>query len=249
MSTRLAALILALSVPGTLSAGSRQGDPDAPADAPREAVRDAARDALAPVSKRMEQVRHLRARFDQEQESLLLAEPIVSSGRLFLRTDPATVVLLVEGDEPVKIRSDARSHLVYHVSRKRAERFLFERNELAGALLACLSGDMETLERAFDVRACRASNEGPSERVHIVLAPREERLREQLRQLEVLVDPVQATVTRVGYENADGERVTLSLGDVELDPDDWSDPRATFSALLPPDVEVTERRVRRPSRD
>jgi len=211
---------------------------------------EAARAALAPIAEELEDMEFLRAGFVQEQESLLLDEPIVSKGALLLRAEPATLVLEVEGDRPVRIRSDARSHLVHRVREKRAERFVFEENRVASALLACIGADLEALEESFEPRAVRALEADEEAdlpaRIEVELEPRDERVARVIADLVLVVDPEEKVVLEIRHANPDGERVRLRMKDVEVDPEDWDDPERAFRDELPEGTEVTTRRVPAP---
>lgn len=209
-----------------------------------------ARAALAPVAEAMEDVEYLRGTFVQRQESLLLDEPIVSEGRILLRTEPATLVLELDGDAPTRIRSDRTTHTIHRPRTKRAERYVFERNIVADAMLACLGADAEALEKTFVARSVDVLPADPKtktpERTRVVLAPRDERVARVVARLELTIDPKAKAVLSVRHENPDGERVTLELSKVELDPKEWKDPDAAFTDALPEGTDVRTRRVPAP---
>lgn len=237
--TMLAALALIAAPLGVLQ--------EAPTPDDDPVLAAAARAALAPITEEMKDVRFLRARFVQEQESLLLDEPIVTKGALLLRAKPATLVLDVEGERPVRIRSDAKSHLVHRIAAKRAERWVFEENQIATALLACLGADVDALEKAFRARAVEslpadAEAELPA-RTLVRLAPRDERVASVVAELELVVDPKAKVVLEIRHSNPDGELVRLRLSKVELDPKTWKAPNEAFTDELPKGTDVRTRRV------
>ena len=221
----------------------------------QRALSKAAREALSPITEAMEDVEHLRADFVQFQSSLLLDEPIVSEGRLLLRANPGTLVLAIDGDHPVRVRSDATSHQIHYVEEKRAERYVFERNRVAAALLACVGADMDALEKAFRVMAVDrlAAKKAPKDeegapegedlprRIRISLKPTDEAVAKAIQNLELTVNAETKRVFSIRHTNEDGEEVILRLRDVELDPKDWKERDEAFSRDLPAGTKVKTR--------
>jgi hypothetical protein len=206
-----------------------------------EDAQTAARATLTRVAKGLEGVRELRANYRQEQHSLLLDEPLVSRGRLHLRADPGCIVLELEKPRRVRIRSDAKSHLVYHPDRKRAERFLFESNEVARALLACFTADLARVEELFRISDYRELPE--KRRAIIELDPRREAVRAVVARLTLELDLESGLPVRIVQVSPEGEELRLERSDVERDPERPPDETPIFDLPLPEDVEVIERRV------
>jgi hypothetical protein len=206
-----------------------------------ESQRTAARAALGRVAKKLEGVRELRADYTQEQHSLLLEEPLVSRGRMHLRAEPGCIVLELDEPRRALIRSDARTHQIYHPERQRAERFLFESNELARALLACFSADLERIEEIFTIAAY--AEDAEQRRARVELVPRREEVRAALRALTLELDLEQLLPVRIVQVNSEGEEVRLDLARIVLDPERAPGETPIFDRPLPPGVEVVERRV------
>jgi hypothetical protein len=231
-------LILALSLSHPLPA---------PARAPHHAGQDAeqqrleARVLLARVAESMREVRELRADYQQEQESILLEEPLLSSGRLHLRAEPGCVVLEILQPRPAVIRSDAKSHQVYHPRTKRAERFLFESNDLAKALLACFSADLARIEELFAVQGFAVDTERG--RARIDLLPKSDEVKAALRSLRLELDLATLAPAGIVQTNAEGERLTMRLGSLVKNPERAPGEVPIFDRPLPADVQVIERRI------
>lgn len=225
--------------------------PDAAQDPPAASAqqRAAAQATLERIAKGFEDVRELRAEYTQEQDSLLLEEPLVSSGRLHLRADPGCIVLELDAPRRTLIRSDERTHLVYHPERKRAERFLFESNPLARALLACFSADLGRIEALFLVTGY--SEDAAKGRAILQLSPRREEVRAALRSLTLELDLELGLPVRIVQVNAEGEELRLSLGAIVRNPERPPGEVPIFDRPLPADVQVLERRVPapKPARD
>lgn len=197
-----------------------------------------ARATVAAVAKELEEVALLHGRYEQKQESLLLAEPIVTKGRFHVRMEPRCLVLEVREPRRALVRSDATSHQVYDPAKKRAERYVFESNELAKALIACMAGDAEQLERSFVFVGAEPGDES----VRLTLVPRDKRVRTVLRELRLDVRSRDHALAALAYTNAEGETVSLAFTDVVRDPED--DPDAdVFDRPLPDDVELIVRRI------
>ena len=217
-------------------------DPPAPREALSEAELGTAREALERLAEGMEEVRELRAAYTQVQESLLLEEPLVSSGTLHVRKDPGCLVLEVEQPRPLLVRSDARTHLVYHPERKRAERFVFESNELTRSLLACFTGDARRVEQVFVFTGVETT---APDVVRLDLSPRGEALREHVTRLSLSIDVARRVPLSIVQVNPEGEELTLELSKVTLDPERDPDEVPIYDRPLPADVKVVERKVER----
>ncbi len=201
----------------------------------------AAREALERLAKQMEKVQLLRARYRQVQESLLLAEPLVTSGTLHLRSRPGCVLLELTEPRHVLVRSDGKSHQVYWPDEKRAERWLFRSNELARALLRCFSPDILRIEETFEIRAF---DRGESTSV-VSLVPRDQRIHRYLASLKLTLSNENGGLTAVAHENAEGEHVRFELTDVDLDPDAEVE-TPLFDRPLPADVRLLVHEVKEP---
>lgn len=202
---------------------------------------EAARARLAQVAKKMEKVERLQASYIQYQESLLLAEPLVSQGTLHLRAEPGCLLLEVGGDRPVQVRSDQKSHQMYWPREKTAERWLFRSNELARALLRCFSAEVGRLEEAFEIRGY-ASQAGQSK---LRLVPREKKLQRHLAALVLEIDETSQQLVGIAHENAEGEHVRLVLSKIDLAPAAQAQD-ALFDAALPSDVRLLVHEVKEP---
>lgn len=207
-----------------------------------------ARKAFAAVSERLDKVVELHAGYVQEQESLLLAEPLVSKGEFHLRLDPGCLVLQLTEPSPAVIRSDAKSHRVYDPAAKRAEVFLFEENRLTKALIACFQADLKQVESIFRIASYGESEvkrEGKqAQRLATVeLIPRTDELTSVMRSLTLVIDLGQRLPVRVTQINREGEAVAFALTAPKLLEEPAEDSAVLFGQELPPGTRVVERRV------
>jgi outer membrane lipoprotein-sorting protein len=229
-STFAALLVAALPLWAVQDAPAQQGE-----------MQSAAQATLERIAKGLEDVRELRAEYTQEQASLLLDEPLVSNGILHLRAEPGCIVLEVEKPRAVLIRSDAKTHLVYHPATKRAERFLFESNELAKALLACFTADLGRIESLFRITDY---SEDPTTKLAVLsLHPLREEVRAAVRSLTLEFDLAAGLPTRIVQVSAEGEELRLSLRNIVRNPERPPGETPIFDRPLPKDVEVSERRI------
>lgn len=222
------------------------------ASSPSEEDLSRARAAIERVAARLEGAAELHADYRQVQESLLLEEPLVSTGRFHLRLDPGCLVLELEEPRPLVIRSDATSHRLWYPRKERAEVFLFERNRLTEALLACFTSDLERVESAFAIASYSESSvpsdpEGEPVEPHTVatvrLVPRRDDLGAVLRALVLELDLTAGVPRAVVQENPEGEVVRYELSDLErVEEPDPSEP-SVFDRPLPEGTRVVERRV------
>ena len=194
---------------------------------------EAVRQVLTHMSKRLKGIKHLRARYEQRQHSMLLEKPLVSHGRMHLRSKPGCLVLELEQPRRVIVRSDETSHQIYYPEKKRAERYLFESNELTKALLSIFTAKIAAIEDAFVPVSIAVGEEDSI----LGFRPRDKRVRLSLDRLRLTVRNKDAVLVGVSYSNADGEEVVINLSKVELDPKDQKGSKV-FDRPLPEDVTV-----------
>ena len=212
-------------------------------DAPEAGPHAAARAAIERMAAGLEGVRILRGDYVQTQESLLLAEPIVSKGRLHIRREPGCLLLEIAEPRRVRIRSDATTHQIHHPDLGRAERWVFESNEATKALLQCFSSDARRLEQTFAIRASKSTEEA----IEIAMEPRNEDVGRLLTELRLTIRTADARLVLVAHSNPEGEEVRIDVLTLELDPE-LDDPAALFDAPLPDGCRLMVHRVEKAKR-
>lgn len=216
-----------------------QGAPPIPA-----AELQKARALVQRVAKALEGTEEMHGDFVQEQHTLLLDEPLISEGRLHLRSKPGCLVLDLEKPKRVLVRSDERSHQVYYPAEKKAERYLFESNELAKSLLALLSSDITKIESGFDITGFEAN-----ETLEVIeLRPSDVEKRKLVDKLRLSVSKTKSSLREVSFVNADGERTVLRLSKLEMikadsPPQEREREGHVFDAPLPKDVRLVVHNV------
>lgn len=208
-----------------------------PEPAPSAELLAAGRTVLAELAAASAKTKILAADYVQTQTSLLFEEPAVSSGKVFLRADPGTLVMRVAKPEPVWMRSDAVSHQVWHQGKARAERFLFRENDMAAAMLSSLGTGADALEKSFRfLEAEHAEQKG-----RVLLAPLDERLRTAIVKLELRTvrDATGVWLAYLAYENPELERTEIvfqaPVRNPELTPAELEE---IFGTALPAEVQV-----------
>ncbi len=222
------------------------------AQAPDEALQgealEAARATVTQLAKHLEDVERLHGDFVQEQHTLLMDKPLISKGRMSLRGEPGCLLLELKEPKHVLLRSDSTSHQVWYPAEKKAERYLFESNDLAKTLLSILTVDVAQLEKAFVI----TGHEHGKEEDALVLRLRDESKRRVVDHLRIVIEPKQSTLNGVSFVNSDGEKTVLRLNNVRyVTPESTKEERAlerdVFDTPLPEDVRLIVHSV--PSRD
>ena len=193
---------------------------------------------LGKVADALEDVTFTRATYKQTQNLATLLKPRITTGRLYFRREPACLVMHVDPEAALRIRMEETSHLVYRPANKRADRYLFEANHLARAIMRCFTSEIRAVEKTFEIGAFR-SLEGTHE---IDLVPRDEKARSFLRLLSLRIRAEDATIVSIAYVDAGGDEVRIDLQAIERAPKP-EEMRPLFDAALPDDVELFERAV------
>ncbi len=148
----------------------------------------------------------MSATFRQEIRTPLLLEPLRSRGRLLYRQRPACLLFVLEEPRATRVRFDATSYQVHQVKERRAERFLFSRDDLAGALVKVFGSDVQKLEQSFRLTGF----EREAERATILLAPESKAFRAFMTSL-ALVFSRERDLESIRYRNAEGDEVEIVL--------------------------------------
>jgi outer membrane lipoprotein-sorting protein len=198
-----------------------------------------ARAAISRLAQKLEGVERMHANFIQEQHTMLMAEPLVSKGRLSLRGEPGCLVLELKEPQHAILRSDATSHQVYYPAKKRAERYLFKSNELAKTLLSILTVDVTQIEKVFQI-----TGKGSDElETFLELRLRDEKKRRIVDHLRILISAKSSKLAGVSFVNSDGEKTVLRLSEMryisqQSTAQERSKEEQAFDVPLPKDVQL-----------
>jgi outer membrane lipoprotein-sorting protein len=175
---------------------------------------DSAQAALRKLSEKMKDARTLSAKVVQSRKTALLDAPIVSSGTLFYRRDPARLVFRLSSPHTTEIHLDASSYQVYRPDEKRLERFEFEGGDAAGRLLMIFQPKTDEIGKAFSIQ----KGTSKAGEIDVVLEPADEKVRKRVTKLVLTLDEKDATLRRIATTDAEGDQVTFELSDVSLNP-------------------------------
>jgi len=175
----------------------------------------AAKAALQKLCDRFRDLRFLSAGLVQTRRTELLDKPIVSSGKMYYRRDPARLVFQLGEPRRVEIHMDRTSYQVYRPDEKRLERFDFGADGPSGAILMVFEPKMEALEKNFSIRGGDVKD-GVRE---IALDTIDERLKKRLKRIVLRIAESDAALRGMSYTDAEGDDVRFELSDVALNPD------------------------------
>lgn len=172
----------------------------------------AAKAALQKLCDRFRDLRFLSAGVVQTRRTELLDRPIVSSGKLYYRRDPARLVFQLGEPRKVEIHMDRTSYQVYRADERRLERFEFGADGPSAAILMVFEPKMEALEKNFSVRG-GGVKDGVRE---VALDTTDERLKKRLKGIVLRIAESDATLRGMSYTDAEGDDVRFELSDVAL---------------------------------
>lgn len=213
-----------------LAAASASGQ-ESPADA-------AAKAALRKLAERFKEARTLSARVTQSRRSDLLDKPMVSSGTMAYRRDPARLVFRLTEPRKAEIHMDRTSYQVYRPDEKRLERTDFENDEVTGKILMVFEPKPDDLGRTFAIRG----GESKDGVIEVRLEPSDEKVRKRLRRVSLSIAEADGALKRLSYFDAEGDEVTLDLSDVAINPDLAED---VFKLQVPDGTRVLRRTVKK----
>lgn len=176
---------------------------------------EAANAALRKLAARFQEARTLSARVVQTRRTELLEKPIVSSGTMYYRRDPARLVFHLTEPRKAEIHLDRTSYQVYRPDEKRLERTEFENDEAMGKILVVFEPKPEELGKAFAIRGGGAK-EG---QIEVRLEPSDERVRRQLKRVSLTIAEADGALRRLSYTDGEGDEVRLDLSDVAINPE------------------------------
>ena len=201
---------------------------------PADAVADA---ALKKLAARMRDARTLTARVVQSRKTELLDKPIVSSGSMAYRRDPAQLVFRLTEPRRAEILLDKTSYQVYRPDERRLERIDFEGEDVTSRILMVFEPKAEDVGKAFRVTG-RDPRDG---RIDVVLEASDERVRARMKQIVLTVAEADGALSRIAYVDAEGDEVQFELSQVAVNPELPGD---TFSLKVPEGTRILRRTVK-----
>jgi len=207
------------------------GAQDAPSDA-------AAKAALQKLADRFKEARTLSARVSQSRKTELLDKPLVSSGMMYYRRDPARLVFRLTEPRKAEIHMDKTSYQVYRPDEKRVERTDFENDDVTGKILMVFEPKPDDLGKTFAIRG----GESRDGRIEVRLEPSDEKVRKRLKRVSLTIAEADGSLHRLSYFDGEGDEVTLDLSNVAINPDLGQN---LFALQVPDGTRVLRRTVKK----
>jgi outer membrane lipoprotein-sorting protein len=198
----------------------------------------AAKAALKKLAERFKEARTLSARVSQSRRSELLDKPLVSSGMMYYRRDPARLVFRLTEPRKAEVHMDRTSYQVYRPEEKRLERTDFENDEVTGKILMVFEPRPDDLGKTFAIRG-GGSKDGL---IDVRLEPSDEKVRRRLKRVSLTIAEADGALKRLSYFDGEGDEVTLDLSDVAVNPDLAAD---VFELRIPEGTRVLRRTVKK----
>ena len=214
-----------------LLAAAAAGAQESPADA-------AAKAALRKLSDRFREARTLSARVTQSRRTDLLDKPLLSSGMMYYRRDPARLVFRLTEPRKAEIHMDRTSYQVYRPDEKRLERTDFENDDVTGKILMVFEPKPDDLGKTFAIRG----GESKDGAIDVRLEPSDEKMRKRLRRVSLSIVEADGALKRLSYFDGEGDEVTLDLSDVAINPDLAAE---VFTLQVPEGTRVLRRTVKK----
>jgi outer membrane lipoprotein-sorting protein len=181
---------------------------ESPADA-------AANAALRKLAAKMRDARTLTANVVQSRKTELLDKPIVSSGSMAYRRDPALLAFHLTEPRRAEILLDKTSYQVYRPDEKRLERIDFEGDDVTSRILMVFEPKADEIGKAF-----RITGSEPREgRIEVTLDSSDERFRKRMKKIVLTLVESDGALVKVSYTDAEGDEVQFDLSQVVVNPE------------------------------
>ena len=215
----LTLLVLAFLAGTVLSAGTAAAVPPDPKD-PRLNGNQRLQALVDRIKLEQQQLKTLEARFEQRQESSLLAAPETSTG-VFSYAAPDRVRWEYTSPNPISVVIRGEQMTTWYRDLERAELLKIGRysNQVFKYLGA--SGSMKSLLEYFDVTMGTSRTKGEPFRLELV--PRYQRIAKRLKTMTIWIDDRAYLPVRLRYIEADGDVIEYKLTDLRKNgriPDD-----------------------------
>jgi len=196
----------------------------------------AAKAALQKLAARLKEARTLSAKVVQSRRTELLDKPIVSSGTMSYRRDPAQLVFHLTEPRKAEIHLDKSSYQVFRPDEKRLERIDFDGEDVTSKILMVFEPKTEEIGKAFLIRG----GESKDGAIEVGLESSDERFRKRLKKIALTIVEADGALRRIAYTDAEGDEVQFELSDVAINPDLAPD---EFTLKIPEGTRVLRRRV------
>jgi outer membrane lipoprotein-sorting protein len=174
----------------------------------------AAKAALRKLAAKLKDVRTLSAQVTQSRKTELLDKPIVSSGTMVYRRDPARLVFHLTEPRKAEIHLDKSSYQVYRPDEKRLERIDFESGDVTAKILMVFDPKADEIGKAFGV----TGGEIRDGAIEVRLEASDERFRKRMKRMVLTIAEADGALRRIAYTDAEGDEVQFDLAQVEVNP-------------------------------
>ena len=202
---------------------------EAPADV-------AAKAALQKLTAKMKDVHTLTASVTQSRKTELLDKPIVSSGSMAYRRDPALLVFHLTEPRKAEVHLDKSSYQVYRPDEKRLERIDFDSGDVTAKILMVFEPKADEIGKAFAVKGGEV-HEGA---IDVHLESSDERFKKRMKKIVLTIAEADGALRRISYTDAEGDEVQFDLDKVEVNP---PLPADAFALKIPEGTRVLRRSV------
>lgn len=212
-----------------ICAGPRLGAQESAADA-------AAKAAFQKLAARLKEARTFSAKVVQSRRTELLDKPIVSSGTMSYRRDPARLVFHLTEPRKAEIHLDKTSYQVFRPDEKRLERIDFDSEDVTAKILMVFEPKTEEIGKAFSIRG----GESKDGQIEVGLLSTDEKFRKRLKKIALTIVEADGALRRIAYTDAEGDEVQFELSDVAINPDLGAE---EFTLRIPEGTRVLRRTV------
>ena len=181
-------------------------------DSPEDA---AAKAALQKLAEQMKDVRTLTADVVQSRKTELLDKPIVSSGRMAYRREPARLVFHLNEPRKAEIHLDKSSYQVYRPDEKRLERIDFGSEDVSTKILMVFEPKTDDIGKAFAVKG----GERKDGAIEVRLESTDPKFLKRMKKIALTIVEADGSLRRIAYTDAEGDEVQFDLSKVVLNPE------------------------------
>ena len=163
---------------------------------------------LAEIDKKAAAVSDLTADFKQEKFTALLKKPLVSTGRLFIKS--SAMLWDTTAPEPTRMRIDEKEVRLFYPRQKILE--IYPIDQRLGSLAASPLPRLDVLRTHFNIERIASDN---SSVLQLKLTPIEVTLQEHVDHVLVSLDPAKGLILNAEVTDADGDRTAIEFSNIK----------------------------------
>ena len=194
--------------------------------------------ALRKMADRFRKAESLTGSFTQRRRTALLDEPMTSSGMLYYRRAPETLVFALEKPRRTEVHIDITSYQVWRPDERQLERFVFEDRDVLRGIFTAFNPELERIGALFKVELAE-QKQGCS---RVSITPLEVKVQRFFSRLWLTLQDSDGALRGLSLREAEGDDVEFELGELALNA---SVPPALFDLKIPEGTRVLEHRVKK----